>query len=246
MGIKLIDNVYNRKRPVLLLSAILAILTLNSCDISNNNSMFTVEPLPYAASALEPHMSTETLQYHYGKHYPGYVEAANRLTRQPRFRGKSFGEVMAQTKDRPADAEIFNQVGQAWNHAFFFKSLRPKGGGLPQGRLAGKINHDFGSFEKFKSQFVAQAKAQFGSGWIWLVLDDAELKITSTANGDTPAAHGLKPLFVVDVWEHAYYLDFRHRRSEFVEAILDYLANWDFVASQLDGNLPVEETPQHQ
>ncbi|MEN8243902.1 MAG: superoxide dismutase [Thermodesulfobacteriota bacterium] len=211
---------------------------LNSCDISANKSLFTVEPLPYAETALEPYMSAETLQYHYGKHYPGYVEAANRLTRQSRFRGKSFEEVMAQTKDRPEDAEIFNQVGQAWNHAFFFKSLKPKGGGLPQGRLADKINHDFGSYEKFKSQFIAQAKAQFGSGWIWLVLDGEELKIVSTANGDTPAAHGLKPLFVVDVWEHAYYLDFRHRRSEFVEAILDHLANWDFVASQLEQGLP--------
>ena len=246
MGRKRKDDACSRSGLVLLLSMVLAVLMLYSCDMGANKPLFTVEPLPYAETALEPYMSAETLQYHYGKHYPGYVEAANRLTRQSRFRGKSFEEVMVQTKDRPKDAEIFNQVGQAWNHAFFFKSLRPKGGGLPQGRLADKINHDFKSYENFKSQFLAQAKAQFGSGWIWLVLDGEDLKIVSTANGDTPAAHGLKPLFVVDVWEHAYYLDYQNQRIEYVEGVLDHLANWDFAALQLDGNLPVEETPQHQ
>jgi Fe-Mn family superoxide dismutase len=238
MGIKRKDDGYGRKGLALLLSVILAVLTLNSCDTGTNAPMFTVEPLSYAETALEPYMSAETLQYHHGKHYPGYVEAANRLTRQSRFRGKTFEEVMAQTKDRPEEAEIFNQVGQAYNHAFFFKSLKPEGGGLPQGRIADKIDHDFGSFEKFKSQFLAQAKLQFGSGWIWLVLDGEDLKIVSTANGDTPAAQGLKPVFVVDVWEHAYYLDFRHRRGEFVEVILDHLANWEFVATQLAQGLP--------
>jgi Fe-Mn family superoxide dismutase len=217
-----------------LLVAGLFILLLTGCDMAVNKPLFKVEPLPYAESALAPHMSAETLQYHYGKHYAGYVEAANRLTRQPRFKGKSFEEVIAQTKGKSDDAEIFNQVGQAWNHAFFWKSLKPQGGGAPQGALAEKIDHDFGSFVNFKSKFVAAAKAQFGSGWIWLTLDKGNLKIVRTSNGDTPVAHGLKPLFVVDVWEHAYYLDYRNQRIDYVEAILDHLADWDFVALQLE------------
>ena len=227
------DNEYHRNMLGLLLGACLALLMLNSCDTAVNTPLFTVEPLPYAETALEPYMSAETLQFHYGKHYPGYVEAANRLTGQKRFKGKSFEEVIAQTKGRPDDANIFNQVGQAFNHAFFFQSLKPEGGGLPQGRLAQKIDHDFGSFNKFKSKFVAVAKELFGSGWVWLVLDEEDLKIVSTANGDTPAAHGLKPLFVVDVWEHAYYLDYQNQRIDYVKAVLDHLANWDFAASQL-------------
>ena len=236
----------NRYRLDLLIWGFLVLLMLNSCDMAVNKPLFNVEPLPYAETALEPHMSAETLQYHYGKHYPRYVEEANRLTRQSRFKGKTFAEVIVQTKDKSEDAEIFNQVGQAWNHGFFWKSLKPQGGGLPKGRLAEKIDHDFGSFGNFKSEFVAAGKEQFGSGWVWLVLDGEDLKILCTANADTPAAHGLKPLFVVDVWEHAYYLDYQNQRADYVGTILDHLANWDFAASQLEGNLPIAEALQHQ
>lgn len=240
------DSVGSQGMLFLLLLTFLGGLMLNSCDMAVNKPLFNVEPLPYAETALEPHMSAETLQYHYGKHYPRYVEAANRLTRQSRFKGKTFAEVIVQTKDKIEGSGIFNQVGQAWNHAFFWKSLKPQGGGLPKGRLAEKIDHDFGSFDNFKSEFVAAGKEQFGSGWVWLVLDGNDLKILRTANADTPAAHGLKPLFVVDVWEHAYYLDYQNQRAEYVETILEHLANWDFAASQLEGNLPVAEAPQHQ
>ena len=236
------EKVYNT-RLSLLLWVSLTLLMLNSCDMAVNKPLFKVEPLPYAETALEPHMSAKTLQYHYGKHYPGYVETANRLTRQPRFKGKSFEEVIAMTKGRSGDAEIFNQVGQAWNHAFFFKSLKPEGGGLPQGHLAEKIDHDFGSFEKFKTAFVTAASEQFGSGWIWLVLDNGDLSILSTANGDTPAAHNMKPLFGVDVWEHAYYLDYQNRRIDYVEAVVDHLVNWDFAALQLEPGLEDKEVP---
>lgn len=220
--------------PAMLLMSLLALVLLNSCDRTTGNPLFTMEPLSYGESALEPYMSAETLQYHHGQHYSGYVEAANRLTRKARFNGKSVEEVIVQTKGKTGDLEIFNQVGQAWNHAFFWKSLKPQGGGVPQGRLAEKIKHDFGSFEKFRSEFMAAARVQFGSGWIWLVLDKDVLKIVGTANGDTPVAHGLKPIFVVDVWEHAYYLDHRNRRVAYVETILEHLANWDFAATQLE------------
>jgi len=232
------DNSRIRRMPGLLLWLFLAFMMLNSCDMAVNKPLFNVEPLPYAETALEPHMSAETLQYHHGKHYPRYVEEANRLTRQSRFRGKTFAEVIVQTKDKTEDAEIFNQVGQAWNHAFFWKSLKPQGGGQAQGRLAEKIDSDFGSFDTFKSKFVVAAKEQFGSGWVWLVLDGNDLKILCTANADTPVAHGLKPLFVVDVWEHAYYLDYQNQRADYVETILEHLANWEFVASQLEQSVP--------
>ena len=221
-----------------LLWAPLAFLVLNGCDTTATKPLFTVEPLPYAETALEPYMSAETLQYHHGRHYPGYVEAANRLTRGSRFKGKSFEAVISQSKGSRDDADVFNQVGQAFNHAFFFKSLKPQGGGVPQGVLAERIKRDFGSYQNFKSAFVAAANELFGSGWVWLVLDDDILKIVSTANGDTPAAYDLKPLFVVDVWEHAYYLDYRNRRGDYVGAVLEHLANWHFAASLLEQDLP--------
>jgi len=227
-------KMYQKNGLELLLWLSLVLLLLNSCDMAVNNPLFKVEPLPYAETALAPHISAKTLQYHYGKHYTGYVAAANRLTRQHRFRGKSFDEVVAMTKGRTKEAAIFNQVCQAWNHAFFFKCLKPAGGGLPAGRLAEKIDHDFGNFADFRSSFVGAAKAQFGSGWIWLALDKEDLKIVSTANGDTLAAHGMRPLFVVDMWEHAYYLDYQNRRLDYVEAVIDHLADWDFAESRLD------------
>ena len=227
------EKKYGNESLGLWLGLFLVFLTLSSCDKAVNKPLFKVEPLPYAKTALAPHMSAETLQYHYGRHYTGYVKAANRLTQQPRLKGKSFEEVIALTKDRPQDVETFNQVGQAWNHAFFFQSLKPEGGGLPRGRLAEKIDHDFGSFKDFRSAFMATAAKQFGSGWIWLVLDKDQLKVLATANGDTPAAHHMKPLLGVDLWEHAYYLDYRNRRMDYVETVLDNLVNWDFAAGQL-------------
>jgi Fe-Mn family superoxide dismutase len=228
------DKMYQNNGLEWLLWVSLFLLMLTSCDMAVNKPLFKVEPLPYAETALEPHISAKTLQYHYGKHYTGYVAAANHLTRQHRFKGKSFEEVVAMTKGRPEEAAVFNQVSQAWNHSFFFKCLKPAGGGLPTGRLAEKIYHDFGSFINFRAAFVAAAKAQFGSGWIWLVLDNEDLEIISTANGDTPAAHNMKPLFVVDVWEHAYYLDYQNRRLDYVEAVVDHLADWDFAEARLD------------
>ena len=232
------DKPCNKKRMGLLVFSILVLIMLSSCDMAVDKPLFKVEPLAYADTALEPHISAQTLQYHHGKHYAGYVKTANRLTSKSRFKGKTFEKVIALTRDKPKEADIFNQVGQAWNHTFFFKSLTPEGGGLPQGRLAEMIDHDFGSFKNFRSEFVATAKELFGSGWVWLVLDKKELKIVSTLNGDTPAAHNMQALLVVDVWEHAYYLDYQNRRIAYVETVLDHLANWQFAASMLEQYLP--------
>ncbi|MCG6910044.1 MAG: superoxide dismutase [Deltaproteobacteria bacterium] len=197
-----------------------------------------VEPLPYAENALEPYMSAETLQYHYNHHYAAYVKAANRLTQERRFRGKTPEEVLVETGKKRADAAVFNQVGQAWNHAFYWQCLKPKGGGEPGGRLAERIARDFGSYKKFKKAFTEAAGAVFGSGWVWLALDGDRLKIMGTSNADSPLVHGMQPLWVVDVWEHAYYLDYRNRRGDFVLAVLEHLANWDFAERQLAQHLP--------
>ncbi len=202
------------------------------------------EPLPYAQDALEPVISAKTLEYHYGKHYAGYVEKANSLIKGKVRGAKSVEDVILLAAGDDSTASIFNNAAQAYNHAFFFKCLKPEGGGVPEGMLGEMIAATFGSYEKFKSVFITAAKDQFGSGWVWLVLDEDELSIIATANADTPIAHELTPLFTVDVWEHAYYLDYQNRRTDFVAAVLDNLANWDFVSDQLEKALPAKERPE--
>jgi superoxide dismutase, Fe-Mn family len=217
------------------------------CNTAGDQPTFSQEPLPYRADALEPHITAETMTLHYGKHHARYVATANRLLDDSPFRGKAPVEVLRLTAGKGEHAAIFNHAAQAWNHAFFWKSLQPGGGGVPTGRLAEEIDTAFGSFDRFKKRFASTAGSLFGSGWVWLVKDGDTLKVIATANADTPAAHGLIPLFTTDVWEHAYYLDYHNRRAEYVAAVMDHLANWDFVASQLgagptaDGN-PATET----
>jgi len=196
-------------------------------------SEITQEKLPYGDDALEPHISAKTIGFHYGKHHATYVAKANDLLKGSDLEGKSTEDIIKATAGKSDKAAIFNNVAQAWNHAFFWKCLKPGGGGEPTGKLADMIKESFGSFDEFKKEFAAAAAGQFGSGWAWLVLDGGKLKVMKTANADTPVAHGLTPLFTVDVWEHAYYLDYQNKRPDFVEAVLDNLANWDFAASQL-------------
>jgi Fe-Mn family superoxide dismutase len=220
-----------------------AALFLAQCGKGGGSSIFTKEPLPYAKDALAPVISAETMGFHYDKHYAGYVKKANDLTGGSAFAGKTMADVIEMTADDPSQAAIFNNAAQAWNHAFFFKCLKPAGDGAPQGRLAEMIDASFGSFEGFKTVFLSAAKDQFGSGWVWLVLDGDQLAVVTGANADTPLAHGLTPLFTVDVWEHAYYLDYQNRRTDFVKGVLDNLANWEFVAQQLDNGLPEAAGP---
>jgi len=190
-------------------------------------------PLPYDAKALEPHISANTLSFHHGKHHAAYVTNFNNLTKDSPLADKPLEAVIREVAGDASKAGIFNNAAQVWNHTFFWHSLKPNGGGKPAGALLAKIEADFGSFEKFVEEFKAAAATQFGSGWAWLVLDQGKLKVAKTANADTPLAHGQTPLFTVDVWEHAYYLDFQNRRPDFVAAVLDNLANWDFVAENL-------------
>ena len=201
---------------------------------SGGSPAFTLPALPYAQDALEPYISARTMSFHYGKHHQAYVDALNKLVvGTPWATGQTLEKIAVETVGIADKAPVFNNAAQAWNHAFFWKSMKPGGGGLPTGRLMDLIGKSFGNFDKFKDDFTAAAVAQFGSGWVWLVQEGDALKIVKTSNADTPMAHGQTALLTCDVWEHAYYLDYQNRRKDFVQAFLDHLANWDFAASQL-------------
>jgi Fe-Mn family superoxide dismutase len=176
-------------------------------------------------------MKAETFEYHYGKHHKAYVDNLNKLVDGTELAHKSLEEVIKIAFGDSAKAGIFNNAAQVWNHSFFWNCLKPAGGGAPTGELAAKIAQDFGSFDKFKEEFSTAAATQFGSGWAWLVDDHGTLKIMKTPNAENPLAHGKKALLTIDVWEHAYYIDFKNARPGFIKNFLDNLVNWDFVAA---------------
>jgi Fe-Mn family superoxide dismutase len=196
---------------------------------------FDLAPLPYGKAALEPHMSARTLDLHHDKHHRGYVDALNELVVGTAFATTPLAAIIQETARNEAKSAIFNDAAQAWNHAFFWTSMKPGGGGTPPAELARRIERDLGGLAKFKEQFKQTATGQFGSGWAWLVLDKNELKVTKTANAMTPLALGQTALLGCDVWEHAYYLDYQNRRADFVQAFLDHLVNWEFAAKNLAG-----------
>ena len=189
---------------------------------------FELPALPYAKDALTPHMSAETFDYHHGKHHNAYVTKLNALTEGKPEAGKSLEELIKTTS-----GGLFNQAAQVWNHTFFWNSMKPKGGGAPTGDLAAAINRDFGDLDKFKAAFTDAAATRFGSGWAWLVLDGGKLSVCSTGNADNPMTDGKKPILTLDVWEHAYYVDYRNARPNFIGAFLENLINWDFAAANL-------------
>ncbi|HIH8947074.1 TPA: superoxide dismutase [Fe] [Legionella pneumophila] len=189
---------------------------------------FTLPQLPYALDTLAPHVSKETLEYHYGKHHNTYVTNLNKLIPGTEFESMTLEEIIMKAK-----GGIFNNAAQVWNHTFYWHSMSPNGGGEPKGRLAEAINKSFGSFAAFKEQFSQTAATTFGSGWAWLVQDQSgALKIISTSNAGTPMTEGLNALLTCDVWEHAYYIDYRNRRPDYIEAFWS-LVNWDFASSNL-------------
>ena len=189
---------------------------------------FTLPELPYSKDALSPHISAETLEYHHGKHHKAYVDNLNKLLDGKPEANKSLEEIIMS-----ADGGVFNNAAQVWNHTFYWASMKPGGGGEPTGDLAAAITRDFGSFDKFKEEFTTAGTTQFGSGWAWLVLEGGKLKVTKTPNADLPMKHGQKALLTMDVWEHAYYIDFRNARPKYIETFLSSLANWDFAAENL-------------
>ena len=193
----------------------------------------TLPALPYGLDALEPNISRSTLEFHHGKHHAAYVTNLNNLVAGTDLEAKSLEDTITAVAGDAGKAGIFNNAAQVWNHSFYWQCMKPGGGGQPSGALADKINADFGSYEAFVEQFKTAGATQFGSGWAWLVLDGGTLKVTKTANADLPLAHGQKALLTMDVWEHAYYLDYQNRRPDYMTTYLEKLVNWDFVAANL-------------
>ena len=200
-------------------------------------SHITLPDLPYAKNGLEPHISAETLEFHHDKHHAAYVNKLNELLPGSGLEGKELDEIIKATADDSSKATIFNQAAQVWNHTFYWNCLTANGGGEPTGDLKAKIEEAFGSYAKFREEFKNAAVSQFGSGWAWLVADSVggKLSITKTANADTPVAHNQVAVLTCDVWEHAYYIDYRNRRPDYVDTFLDKLVNWDYANAKYKG-----------
>ena len=195
---------------------------------------FELPALPYEKNALEPHMSTNTFDFHHGKHHNTYIVNLNGMLDGSNLADASLEDIIKATAGDPAKAGMFNNAAQVWNHTFFWNSMKPNGGGAPTGELAAKIDSDLGGFDAFKDAFKAAGATQFGSGWAWLVVGDGgKLEVVKTPNAETPLTQGKIPLLTCDVWEHAYYLDYQNRRPDFLASFLDNLANWDFAADNL-------------
>ena len=190
----------------------------------------TLPELPYAMDALAPHISKETLEYHYGKHHAAYVTNLNNLVKGTEFENSSLEDIV-----KKSTGGVFNNAAQIWNHTFYWHCLSPNGGGAPTGDVAAAIDRDFGGYDKFKAEFSNACATQFGSGWGWLVLKDGKLSTMGTANADLPMKHGAKALLTIDVWEHAYYIDYRNARPDYIKVFLDSLVNWDFANQNLSG-----------
>ncbi len=194
---------------------------------------FELPPLPWKQDALAPHISADTIGFHYGRHHKGYVDRLNKQVQGKRYANMTLEQVIAATMSDEAERPIYNNAAQVWNHTFFWSCLSPQGGGEPPARLMDKINADFESFDAFKKQLSDAALEQFGSGWAWLVQQDQKLRVVKTPNADSPTGRGTKILLTIDVWEHAYYLDYQNRRNEYVKAVIEKLLNWEFAIANL-------------
>jgi Fe-Mn family superoxide dismutase len=205
--------------------------------MSNNRiesaSANVLPPLPYADNALDPVISANTVGFHYGKHHKGYFDNLNKLVAGTEFADLPLEQIIAKTAGKTEKTAIFNNAAQTWNHTFYWRSLKPRGGGEPPSVLKQKIEASFGAVDACKKELSTAAMAQFGSGWVWLALDGDKLKVLKTGNADMPLTTGVKPLLTIDVWEHAYYLDYQNRRADYVAAVLDKLICWDFAAENL-------------
>ncbi|ACK64521.1 Superoxide dismutase [Rippkaea orientalis PCC 8801] len=191
---------------------------------------YALPELPFGYTALEPHISKSTLEFHHDKHHAAYVNNYNNAVAGSELDAKPIEEVIKAIAGDSSKAGLFNNAAQAWNHSFYWNCIKPNGGGAPTGALADKINQDFGSFEEFVTAFKAAGATQFGSGWAWLVLDNGTLKVTKTSNAENPMTAGQTPLLTMDVWEHAYYLDYQNKRPAYIDTFVEKLINWDFVA----------------
>jgi Fe-Mn family superoxide dismutase len=200
---------------------------------STTSAPLTLPPLPYPENALEPVISGKTLSFHYGKHHRAYIDTTNKLIAGTDLANLPLDQIVTATAGKADRVTIFHNAAQAWNHGFYWRCLKPKGGGEPPAVLKKKMEAAFGSVEACKKELADSALAQFGSGWAWLVIDGVKLKVVKTDNADTPLTQAVKPLLAIDVWEHAYYLDYQNRRADHVTALIDQLANWEFAAANL-------------
>jgi superoxide dismutase, Fe-Mn family len=193
----------------------------------------TLPELPFEKDALAPFISEKTIDFHYGKHHKTYVNNLVKMIENTDLETETLESIIKKTVGDSSKEGIFNNAAQVWNHTFYWHSISPSGGGIPTGNIAEKIKTDFGGFEKFVEEFKNAGLTQFGSGWAWLILKEGKLEVTKTSNADTPFAHGLKPLVTMDVWEHAYYLDYQNKRVEYIENFIKNLINWEFADSLL-------------
>ena len=195
---------------------------------------FELPSLPYASDALAPYMSSETLDFHHGKHHQTYVTNLNNLVKDSDMQEASLEDIVIKSSKDASMAGIFNNAGQHWNHILFWQCMKPNGGGAMPSELENRISSDFGSVDQFKEAFVQAGTTQFGSGWAWLAIDNGKLVVTKSANASNPLVEGMKPILGCDVWEHSYYIDYRNKRPDYLKAFLDNMVNWEFVSSQLD------------
>jgi Fe-Mn family superoxide dismutase len=206
---------------------------MTSIDTIERPALHVLPPLPYAENALDPLISARTIGFHYGKHHKGYVDTLNKLIAGTPLADLSLEKLIAETAGKTDKAAIFNNAAQTWNHSFYWRSLRPKGGGEPPAALKQRIEASFGSLDACKKELTTAGTTEFGSGWAWLVLEAGELKVVKTDNAETSLTKGVKPLLTIDVWEHAYYLDYQNRRADYVNAVVDKLIDWGFAADNL-------------
>ena len=206
---------------------------MTDIDVTEASALHLLPPLPYAENALDPVVSTNTIGYHYGKHHKGYVDNLKKLIAGTPLATLSLEKLITETADQADKVAIFNNAAQTWNHTFYWRSLRPKGGGEPPAALKQRIEASFGNLDACKNELATAATTQFGSGWAWLVLEAGKLKVVKTNNAETPLNKGMQPLLTIDVWEHAYYLDYQNRRADYVNAALDKLINCGFAADNL-------------
>lgn len=196
-------------------------------------SHITLPPLPFSDNALDPVISANTLSFHYGKHHKAYVDNLNKLIAGTPLEGQSLEQIILESAGKADKVGVFNNAAQVWNHTFFWNSLKPNGGGTPPAALAQRIERDFGSLDNLKKELLNAAVTQFGSGWAWLAEENGKLVVLKTGNADLPMTKGIKALATIDVWEHAYYLDYQNRRPDYTTAVIDKLLNWQFVADNL-------------
>lgn len=199
--------------------------------------------LPYAEDALAPHYSARTIEFHYGKHHKAYFEKTKELIQDTRFEEMDLARIVRESAGDPKLSQLFNNAAQVWNHNLFWLSMRPQGGGKPDGELRKLIDRDFGGYDAFRKTVKDKAVARFGSGWVWLTVRDGKLDVSSTPNAETPLTQKATTLLTIDVWEHAYYLDRQNRRPEYVDVFLDSLANWDFANEVLKGSSAMADDP---